>query len=111
MVLAAGLVDPRTQPGVAGQLGGAGEPGDVTDLGGDGVAGHPADPRGGHQQWDVPMVGAHLPEHALALGDLVIELVDQMKRRSGVIGPRLGQRQPGDEFPTPVPNRSDTGRG
>ena len=34
VVLAAGLVDPRTQPGVAGQFGRAGEAGEVADLGG-----------------------------------------------------------------------------
>ena len=61
VVLAAGLVDPRTQPGVPGQLGRAGEAGDVADLGGDGVAEHPADSRSGHQQRDVPMIGAQLP--------------------------------------------------
>ena len=73
----------------------AGEPDDVADLGGDGVAEYLADPGGGHQQRHIPVIGAHLPERALALGDLVVELVDQRQRGGGVARPGLGQRQPG----------------
>ena len=50
-----------------------------------------ADPRGGHQQRDIPMVGAHLPQGTLATGALRVELIDQMHCGDGVGGPRFGQ--------------------
>ncbi len=47
------LADEGTQPGVPGELLGAGEPADVADLGGDRVPEHPGDPGGGHEQGDI----------------------------------------------------------
>jgi hypothetical protein len=57
------------------------------------------------------VIDARLPQSPLALGDLVVELVDQMQRGGSVGSPWLGQLQPVKQSRPPTPNTSDTGQG
>lgn len=66
-VLAAGLVDTRTQARVPAELFGRGESRDVPDLGRDGVREHPADPGDGHEVRDVRVLGAQGAQPRLQL--------------------------------------------
>ena len=74
-----GLLDPRAQAGVAGQLHGRGEPVDVTNLARDGVAGDPPEPGRAHQDRDVALIGAGAAQILGDLGDPGPEVVDQLK--------------------------------
>jgi hypothetical protein len=60
---------------------------------------HRPDARGGHQQRHVGMVGAGRAQRRLAAVDLGVEAVDQPQRGGHVPGPRLGQRQAGQQPP------------
>ena len=82
---------------------GDGEALDLADLGGDREGEHPADPRGAHQQRDVGVVGVARPEPAVDLGDLVLEVVDQLERGGDVAAPGLGDLERGRAARGPRP--------
>jgi hypothetical protein len=90
LVAAAGLVHPGAQPGIAAPLLGRWEPGAVAQLGGDGVAQHSGDPRCGHQQRHLGVVGAEVPQLPFAAVDLVVEAVDEGQGCGDVADPWLG---------------------
>src|SRR6266480_179508 len=72
-VALARLLDLRAQARVADQLARAREAADLADLGGDREGEHPADSRAGHEQRDVPVLGAEPAQLALAGRDLLVE--------------------------------------
>src|SRR5215218_9367915 len=71
---------------------------DVTELGRDRVGEHPADPGEGAEERYVAVVGAEPAQLALALADLVVELVDQAQAGLERALPRLGQAEAGEEL-------------
>src|SRR3954449_9353616 len=86
------LVNARAKPGVAAKLGWRGEAGDVADLRGDGERVDPAEPWGGDQQRDVAVIGALATHLDRQLGDLQLEVIDQLQARVDVAPPRIGDR-------------------
>jgi hypothetical protein len=60
---------------------------------------HRSDPRHGPQQRHVGMVGAGRAQRRRAAVDLLVEAVDQPQRGRDITGPRLGQRQAGQQPP------------
>ena len=98
VVLSTGLVDPRAQPGVAGELLGAVEAGDVADLGRDGVGQDPADARDGEEQRHVWMAGSVVPQFCLQVADLGVEGVDESQRGLEVASPRFSNIDTAEEI-------------
>jgi hypothetical protein len=87
-----GLVDARAEAGVAGQLCRCGEAADVADLGCDRVGEHPADAGDGQEQRHVAVLDTESLQLAFAVGDLAVELVDQLQAGLDRAQPRFGQR-------------------
>src|SRR2546427_1743734 len=98
-VALAGLLDPWAEAGVADQLGRARKAADLADLGGDREGEHPADPRTGHEQRDVPVLGAEGSQLALAARDPLVEQVDQLEARRDRRRPGLGRLEPAEQRP------------
>src|SRR5262245_34238455 len=97
-----GLVDAGAEAAVAGELAWCCEAVDVAEFGGDRVGEYPADSRHGQEQRDVAVVGAESAQLALALVDLMLELVDQAQARLDRALPGLRQSESGEQLAAAV---------
>jgi len=99
---AAGLIDTRTQAGVAAQLLRRGEALDVADLGGDRVAEHPGDAGHAHEQRHVAVLGAERSQLAVDPRDLAVELVDHRDGGQHPAVPGLGKVKAPEQLSPPA---------
>jgi hypothetical protein len=99
------------RPGVAAQLGRRSEAADVADLRGDGVGVDPAQTRCGDQQRDVAVIGALALELHGQLGDLQLEIVDELQADIDGAPPRVGDLKAVKQLAAGVPEQVETGHG